>query len=706
MNWWQNTLSAVRRALTPAEFMTGADLDLSPRGVMHNPYSQSVWVQSAIQSVIGPIRSVPLKFYVGDVEFTDSGLDSFWRRPAVGMSRDEFLDATCGWFMLAGEFFWLLDDSWLTGRMGSPARFIVSRPDEMREIVVGGQLLGWQYRDASNRRHDLLPEQVVHAKRWNPFNRWRGLGQLEAALMAATTDFNAGRFARDSYANAGEQGDYVVAKGAMPTEPQREQMIAALRAKRAAKLRGDFRPVFLTGDIDVKPATVQGPDAAMVANRLQSRHEVFTAFGVPASMADVQASYSIGSASDYFRLIHGTCMPLAGTVAGAITELARRQVRQQPEAFFDFDEHPVMQAVRAERIEAATKLFSLGVPLQAANDYLDMGLKPVPGWDQGWLPFNLQPAGDPLQTGSDGGDTGAADPVQEMRRALLGKAERLKAETPKQGTGNGGQETGCVHCSPGEARNPKWIAHWRSRQETIKTYESKFNRQLMRARAEVLGNLKKADGKAQKSVAAELNFDLEDWGDGLVIEMNKAGRNAMDKAGRQAKAEIGQPDDAWTMPPATAVAYLRNRENLMRDVADSVHQAVEEQLIEGISAGETMQELAERVRAQFNKISAARARTIASTETAAAYGYARQEAFKQSGVAWKQWLTSGNDNVRDTHAAAEGQRRKIEEPFTVGGASLMHPGDDSLGAPPEETINCHCVSIAVEDGGDGGNAES
>ncbi len=727
MNLWQKTVAAVRRALTAQEFVTGADLGGGGRGRMANPYAQSVWVQAAIAAVAGPIKSVPVKFYLGEEEWRDAGAEAFWAKPAQGMTREEFIEATCGWYKLAGEFFWLLDDSWLS-RGAAKSRLIVARPDEMREVLAGGEVVGWEWRDGAARRHALIPEQVVHVKRWNPYNRHRGLGELESAAMAAETDWMAGRFARDSYANAGEQGDFVVAKGAAPTAEQQAQIVEALRAKRRAKLRGDFRPVFLAGDLDVKPATVAGPDAAMSANRLQSRHEVFVAFGVPASMADVQASYSIGSASDYFRLIHGTCMPLASLVASAMSGMLLRQAGVAAEAFFDFDEHPVMQAVRNERIDAALKLWGAGMPMEKVNAYLDLGLEEFAGWERGWLPFSLQPAGEELQKGSDGADTAAttgeeeADPVAAMVRALSGKAEMLKAEKLKNAverddTGETPVLPGCT-CTNGGAKSASWLAHWRSRQGTIKIYRSKFERMMMRARAEVLGKLQKQKGvrRAQpsrgnaetlkRSAAEEINFDLEEWSDELVMEMNKAGRSALDTAGRQAKAEIGKADDAWTMPPAKAVEFLRGRENFMRDIADAVHQAIEEQLVEGITAGDTMAELAERVRGTFNGMTKARAMTIASTETAAAYGSARQEALEQSGVQWKQWLTSGNDNVRPTHAAAEGQTRRIAEPFTVGGASLMFPGDGSLGAGPEETINCHCVSVAVEGPGEKRKAES
>ena len=58
----------------------------------------------------------------------------------------------------------------------------------------------------------------------------------------------------------------------------------------------------------------------------------------------------------------------------------------------------------------------------------------------------------------------------------------------------------------------------------------------------------------------------------------------------------------------------------------------------------------------------------------------------------KSWITMGDGKVRGTHAEANGQKRKIDEPFTVGGYNLMHPGDTSLGASLSEVINCRCVT--------------
>src|SRR5207244_7270054 len=107
-------------------------------------------------------------------------------------------------------------------------------------------------------------------------------------------------------------------------DEQQEQITRVLREKMMAARRGDFRPVFLSGDVAVEDPKVSSPDADFVSARLQNRHEIFIAFGVPPSMADLVASYSIGQASDRYLLLTETCMPLAnGKISGAIEVVSR-----------------------------------------------------------------------------------------------------------------------------------------------------------------------------------------------------------------------------------------------------------------------------------------------------------------------------------------------------------------------------------------------
>jgi phage portal protein BeeE len=121
-----------------------------------------------------------------------------------------------------------------------------------------------------------------------------GLSEYEAARIATEADYAAGQFNRNLSQNNGDQGVYVVAKGGMPDDAQREMITNQLRMKRAMQQRGQFRPAFIAGDVEIQDPKIQAPDGDFWAGRLANRHEIFIAFGVPPSMADKMESYSVG----------------------------------------------------------------------------------------------------------------------------------------------------------------------------------------------------------------------------------------------------------------------------------------------------------------------------------------------------------------------------------------------------------------------------
>ena len=88
-----------------------------------------------------------------------------------------------------------------------------------------------------------------------------------------------------------------------------------------------------------------------------------------------------------------------------------------------------------------------------------------------------------------------------------------------------------------------------------------------------------------------------------------------------------------------------------------------------------------------------RAERIARTEIqaarqAAAFAAALSEV--EDGRPMKKiWHTARDERVRDWHAAAHGQERPIDKPFTVGGEELDYPGDREHGSAAN-TIQCRC----------------
>lgn len=753
-------------------FRTGQDLDGPLTERLVEPYRQSAWVRGAIDKIAGPISAVSVEWYPlangltrtrrsrflrrspgqDQEEIKLPQMDAFFSEPMRGLGYSDFVEASVGWLKLAGETFWLLPDDALIPfpqqRQTAP-QVILSRPDRMRHVTESGQVVGWEFTDHGGRKWSLLPEQVIHLRSWNPYNPHRGLGAYEAAALAADADYLSGKFAKNIAANNGDTGPFIVAKGGIPTDEQREQILTDLRAKRAAQLRGQFRPVFLSGDFTIEDPQIRTIDAAQLAGRIENRHEIFVALGVPPSMADVKAAYSIGSASDFFQLILNTCIPTGEKLADGYSKLARILTGLSVECEFDWDDHPVMMEVRKERLASVDVLWNKGMPLSEISDYLSLCLPRFPGDDVGYLPFGVAPAeasASPAPSPTVAPDLAEPDqdPVSMAIKALHNRKSMYRVRCPDcclpfdwmDNAIAGSRQAVCPHCQKPcsedvldpavreavvhdsdccscslesldtRGRDPKEVAQWKSiiarRLSTIRAYRSKFSRVLMAARREVLGKLEAVGthstaSPSSRGVASDFLFSLSDFSADFLQSMRAVAIAAVTQAGDQLYKELGK-SDPWKNPPQKTIEFLGVRENKLSGVPQEVFERIKSQLEEGFNAGESISKIADRVRSEFNSIDERRGKVIAQTETSAAFGFGRHEAIKSAGITHKKWLTSGNDNVRKAHRQMNLRVViPIEEPFIVTNPktgeedAIMHPGDAD--GAPWNVINCHCVEL-------------
>lgn len=662
----------------------GASADLT------RPYALSTWVHRAVRYVSGPLESVPLVWAQdargGDVAVDDAELTAFWEKPAKtrgGMlGRTDFVRALVGWLLLKGEFFLVLDDTWLS-RSAKKSPLIVARPDQMREITdKDRELVGWMFTDGASRKHALIPEQVIQVKQWNPYNDYRGLSDWEAAKIAADSDYAAGVFARNLMSNNGDRGVYVIAKAGTPSDDQIKQITAMLRQKRELSRKGDFRPVFLTADVDVKEPSLESVDAAYVAQRMSNATEVFLAFGVPPSFATVTASYSVGSASDRFKLIEETCMPISNSVADALERVEHMRTGRSLFATFKFDDHSVMQQVRAERVESAAKMVEKGVPWRTASDYLGMKLPRFKGDDVGRVAFNFVPVEDDEPAADPAPSPATLDTVGELEQLFAQRAATKKAASKAVAE---------------QRAHDIWAQVHKSREAWEVRMRKRVSRFLMDARATTLRNLAAATKEkmaVQKADVLEIIFSLDSWLAEWIRGLSAIDRNALEAAGAECWTDELGKDDPLTMPAEDVSLAMSIRENRIKNAGEKIWTEVKAAIEKAVEAGQTNDQLAATIKATFKGIDDKRSRTIAATEITVAYETGRDMTFKAAGVEWTQWLHSGlSDHARPAHQAAHEQIREMGEPFDIGGVPLLFPGDPA--APADEVINCRCVRIAV-----------
>ena len=89
-------------------------------------------------------------------------------------------------------------------------------------------------------------------------------------------------------------------------------------------------------------------------------------------------------------------------------------------------------------------------------------------------------------------------------------------------------------------------------------------------------------------------------------------------------------------------------------------------------------------------LSEERAKSIAANEANSIGNYREQVEMVKRGYKFKEWRTMKDDRVRHTHVKVDNTKIGIFERFNVGNMQMMFPRDVSLGAGPEEIVNCRC----------------
>lgn len=124
--------------------------------------------------------------------------------------------------------------------------------------------------------------------------------------------------------------------------------------------------------------------------------------------------------------------------------------------------------------------------------------------------------------------------------------------------------------------------------------------------------------------------------------------------------------------------------------------AIEKGTAEGQSVSRIMRSVAELLGTPGQL--AGKAETIARTETLTAVSIGQAAAMKNAkevipGLK-KAWLTAGDNRVRDSHAALQGDVVDVDEKFENG---LSHPRDVES-TDPAEVINCRCTLLMIPPG--------
>lgn len=151
---------------------------------------------------------------------------------------------------------------------------------------------------------------------------------------------------------------------------------------------------------------------------------------------------------------------------------------------------------------------------------------------------------------------------------------------------------------------------------------------------------------------------------------------------------------SFTLENPKVQQAIRDRaERLATYVGDTSSRQITRVVAAGRKAGMGIGEISRLVNATvYGGMASQRATMIARTETVGALNQGEFDLAATTDARTKEWLTQGDDRVREDHELIDGQRIPMDEPFPIG---VLYPGDQTGDA--EQVINCRCTLLYYDD---------
>lgn len=656
------------------------------------------WVFIAVDKVAAAVASVNFKVMRykkngDDQEIFDGPLVSFLDKPASNFTGKDFVYLNTVYKELTGNAFWEL----VTKTKVNPLI-----PTDVQPVITNNKLIGFKYPEGAS--HRFIPiDKVWHDRYVDPGKPYWGAGKLQKIARWVDTSSFANEFLRRFFINGATFGGFI------ETEEETEERIKLIKAG----LANDHVGVENAHKIGVLPkgskytATVSKmSEMELGATDDRYRDKILSGFGVPKTLVGLTTEVNRASAeaSEYIFARY-TIKPIVEDFKEFLNEVIAPALDDTGSMYFDYDEFvPVNMDYELKEREIALNR----QPYKTVNEVrAEQGLPPVTGGDVVYsAPFQ-----EPLGTPQDAPEPAPADdeeedtppPAKGRPRAI---SRRMAASERKESAYDAIARK--IADAVEKIEDPDEVA-WKGFVGRVMPYQEQFEEGVKkynaRQKKELLDRLTAITNKAvSKSDLFDLSSEVALMIDvatpilrGLLTEQALAEYEAQ---GFEGTFDVGAESIGKTVNLAA--------KRLSKSYNATTLKLLKRTLNEGLSNGDSLDQLTKRVDTVFEFSDLKRAKAVAHTESFYIANKGNIEAYRQSGVVKTQrWYTAEDERVCEFCNPMNGKIIDVGSKYfkkgdvitgTDGGTLALNYR--SMDVPPLHT-NCRCfVRPEVIDIGD------
>jgi len=625
---------------------------------------KSVWVYRAVSTVCTRIGSLPWHLYSGDKIHT--GDDAVFTRPNPNQTGTEWVERIIAWELLNGTGMVYAEKPLALGLTVLDADMLRSDHGNLvyRELSPTGTPTD---RQLDKSRIVLFPNFSITGQ--------LGLSELRPILDTANMDEGAKQVWNNQMSSGGALAGLMTTDFKL-TGPE---LMAAKKAweEKYSGIQKAGGIGWLSAGYHFEKLGISAADLKLLEVSKVTREEIGAAFGVPGVFLNDTQSVDYSNAQTQERILYSnTIIPKADRLADRITTFLLPLLPGLKGLTFRFDYTGIecLQVNRLERAQSDEIEFRSG-KLTINEARIRDGLKKVAWGDVYWASAMLVPI-----TTSD-----LPEPPPPVALPATTPADVPvvpPAVPPDANSGPVAEPKGFKALHSPEARQligKSFLSRTAPQEKKfMQTTMGVFHKQEKRIIAWL-------DGQKAVKVPVEI-FD--------EVEMLAEWRPLFLAFG-MASSEATAARYEWAVvDPSVIKRWIDSRgAKYSKYVNETSNNEIMNILASDRANGLSIPDMVNHIKGYFDVNAKSRAEAIARTQVIGANNYADVETYKANGVEKKEWLATGDDRTRDSHAAADGQVVGVNEPFIVGGSSLQYPGDPD--GPAEEVVSCRCTEIPV-----------
>lgn len=536
-------------------------------------------------------------------------------------------------------------------------------------------------------------------------------GPAQAAWREADHLFRAEAFDDGLVENGGQMAGYFTHEERR-LDPDKLDTLKKSTKQRVNAPKNDRSTPILPAGITFTPTAFTQVEMQAGEMRKVKREGIARTFGVPPVMLGEMEDANRSSLRELRRVYYeNTIAPRATFVE---EELVQQLIPRLPGKFagywiqLDVAQTAAMREDTDALIERAEKLVHLGVSFEDAAAMIGFDHDPIEGEDERWIASTLTPV--ELALNPPEPVVEPPPPEEKSHQTRRKRAQEFEAQLAKHDNAIAratnkvfrhylSVQEKKIRALLGQKSEPAVVRPWPEFLGVPASWSPN-----VRAYAELMDLVPEREwvedvrGITPDELERILERNAQRWGEELWKEVEKPIKTALLDSAKNVAIDLGKVSITAANPRALRHMATK-RVQLVEGPMSVVAERVRAVIVKAMANASNVGTLADRVRSVLEELESqlavmrdqlgTRAMMIARTESAAAANAGRVAQFKASGIGAHEWVTAGDDLVREGHQI-DGETQVIGQRFSNG---MTEPGE--AGAPPEMVIQCRCTTAPV-----------